>query len=104
VVGKMKKETMLMVLNKMNFSKYIGTEKSKQDALKGKNKRNVWTVTTKPCKEAHFATFPKDLIEPCIKAGCPENGIVFDPFGGSWNNWNCSKVIKSPIYTYRIKF
>ena len=49
----------------------------------GKNKRNVWTVTTKPCKEAHFATFPKDLIEPCIKAGCPENGIVFDPFGGS---------------------
>ena len=48
-----------------------------------KNKRNVWTVTTKPCKDAHFATFPKDLIEPCIKAGCPENGIVFDPFGGS---------------------
>jgi len=49
----------------------------------GKNKRNVWTVTTKPCKEAHFATFPKDLIEPCIKAGCPEGGVVFDPFGGS---------------------
>jgi DNA modification methylase len=66
-----------------NFSKYIGSEKSKQDALKGKNKRNVWTVTTKPCKEAHFATFPKDLIEPCIKAGCPEGGLVLDPFGGS---------------------
>jgi|TARA_R100000081_G_C4803265_1_gene165655 site-specific DNA-methyltransferase (adenine-specific) len=49
----------------------------------GKNKRNVWTVTTKPCKEAHFATFPKDLIEPCIKAGCPEGGVVLDPFGGS---------------------
>jgi len=49
----------------------------------GKNKRNVWTITTKPCKEAHFATFPKDLIEPCIKAGCPEGGVVFDPFGGS---------------------
>jgi DNA modification methylase len=48
-----------------------------------KNKRNVWTVTTKPCKEAHFATFPKDLIEPCIKAGCPEVGLVLDPFGGS---------------------
>jgi DNA modification methylase len=48
-----------------------------------KNKRNVWTVTTKPCKEAHFATFPKDLIEPCIKAGCPEGGLVLDPFGGS---------------------
>ena len=48
-----------------------------------KNKRNVWTVTTKPCKDAHFATFPKDLAEPCIKAGCPEGGVVLDPFGGS---------------------
>ena len=41
-----------------------------------RNKRNVWTVTTKPFKEAHFATFPKDLIEPCIKAGCPEKVCV----------------------------
>lgn len=48
-----------------------------------RNKRNVWTVTTKPFKEAHFATFPKDLIEPCIKAGCPKDGVVLDPFGGS---------------------
>ena len=48
-----------------------------------KNKRNVWTITTKPCKDAHFATFPKDLIEPCIKAGCPEGGIVLDPFSGA---------------------
>jgi len=48
-----------------------------------RNKRNVWTVTTKPFKEAHFATFPPDLIEPCIKAGCPKDGIVLDPFGGS---------------------
>jgi len=49
----------------------------------GRNKRNVWTITTKPFKEAHFATFPPDLIEPCIKAGCPENGIVLDPFAGA---------------------
>jgi DNA modification methylase len=48
-----------------------------------RNKRNVWTITTKPFRDAHFATFPKDLIEPCIKAGCPENGTVLDPFGGS---------------------
>lgn len=46
------------------------------------NKRSVWTVTTKPFKEAHFATFPEDLIVDCIKAGCPENGIVLDPFMG----------------------
>ena len=44
---------------------------------------NVWTITTKPFKGAHFATFPKDLIEPCVLAGCPEGGTVLDPFGGS---------------------
>ncbi len=48
-----------------------------------RNKRSVWTVTTKPYKEAHFATYPPDLIEPCIKAGCPDGGIVLDPFLGS---------------------
>lgn len=48
-----------------------------------KNKRSVWTVTVKPYKEAHFATYPKELIKPCILAGCPEGGTVLDPFGGS---------------------
>ena len=48
-----------------------------------RNKRDVWTITTKPYKEAHFATFPMDLIEPCVLAGCPEGGVVLDPFGGS---------------------
>ena len=48
-----------------------------------RNKRDVWTVTTKPCKEAHFATFPLDLIEPCILAGSPRGGVVLDPFAGS---------------------
>ena len=48
-----------------------------------RNKRSVWTVATKPFKGAHFATFPPDLIEPCILAGCPEGGTVLDPFGGA---------------------
>ena len=48
-----------------------------------RNRRSVWTVTTKPFKGAHFATFPPDLIEPCILAGCPVGGTVLDPFGGS---------------------
>lgn len=48
-----------------------------------RNRRSVWTVTTKPFKGAHFATFPPDLIEPCVLAGCPEGGTVLDPFGGS---------------------
>lgn len=47
------------------------------------NKRSVWSVTTKPYKEAHFATYPEKLIEPCIKAGCPEGGVVLDPFMGA---------------------
>lgn len=48
-----------------------------------RNKRSVWTVSTKPFKEAHFATFPPDLIEPCILAGCPADGVVLDPFFGA---------------------
>jgi len=52
-------------------------------AIAKRNKRSVWTITTKPFKGAHFATFPKDLIEPCVLAGCPEGGTVLDPFGGS---------------------
>lgn len=49
----------------------------------GRNRRSVWTVSTKPYKGAHFATFPPQLIEPCILAGCPAGGTVLDPFFGS---------------------
>ena len=48
-----------------------------------RNKRSVWTVNTQSFSEAHFATFPEELIKPCILAGCPEGGIVLDPFLGS---------------------
>ncbi len=58
---------------------HSGLEKSYTMA----NKRSVWTVTTKPFKGAHFATFPPDLIEPCILAGCPRGGVVLDPFNGA---------------------
>ncbi len=49
----------------------------------GKNKRSVWTVSLQGYKEAHFATYPPDLIEPCILSGCPIGGTVIDPFGGA---------------------
>ena len=49
----------------------------------GRNRRSVWTVATKPYAEAHFAVYPPKLIEPCILAGCPVDGTVFDPFNGS---------------------
>ncbi|WP_205026425.1 DNA-methyltransferase [Cereibacter johrii] len=48
-----------------------------------RNRRSVWTVSTKPYAGAHYATFPPDLIEPCILAGAPVGGTVLDPFGGS---------------------
>lgn len=48
-----------------------------------RNKRSVWSVTTKPFKGAHFATFPPALIEPCILAGSPRGGVVLDPFFGA---------------------
>jgi site-specific DNA-methyltransferase (adenine-specific) len=48
-----------------------------------RNKRSVWTVATHSFKDAHFATFPPDLIRPCILAGAPRGGVVLDPFGGA---------------------
>ena len=48
-----------------------------------RNKRSVWSITTKPYKGAHFAVFPEALVEPCLKAGCPEGETVLDPFFGS---------------------
>jgi len=65
----------LPVGNEINGKKYEGAEL--------KNKRSVWTVNVKPYKGAHFATFPKELIEPCVLAGSKEGDIVFDPFMGS---------------------
>ena len=49
----------------------------------GRNKRTVWTIPTEPTPEAHFATFPEKLVEPCILAGSAKGGIVLDPFIGS---------------------
>ena len=60
------------------------TKRRGELALKGmKNKRSVWTISTQPFKDAHFATFPEKLIEPCILAGSRIGDTVLDPFGGS---------------------
>lgn len=48
-----------------------------------RNKRSVWSIATQPFREAHFATFPPALVEPCILAGAPAGGVVLDPFGGA---------------------
>jgi DNA modification methylase len=62
-----------------------GNERPGADATspKDRNRRSVWTIASEPFPDAHFATFPPALIEPCILAGCPKGGTVIDPFGGS---------------------
>ncbi len=74
-------------------SKKRGEFNGKTNALEGReafraiedwrNKRSVWTMATHPYKEAHFATFPPELIRPCILAGSRKGDTILDPFGGS---------------------
>ena len=63
---------------------HLRREEGEQDVqYTVRNKRDVWTIPVQPTKEAHFATFPEKLVEPCILAGCPVGGVVLDPFFGS---------------------
>ena len=63
------------------------------DGRKMKRKKSVWDVKLKPYKGAHFAVFPSDLIEPCIKAGSEEGDIVLDPFMGSGTTAMVAKIL-----------
>lgn len=69
--------------NIKEVAKYSGYNSVSGKTGKYRNKRSVWCIATKPFKGAHFSVFPPDLIEPCILAGCPEGGVVLDPFMGS---------------------
>lgn len=60
-----------------------GTAPSSRAIVATRNKRSVWTIATQPFPDAHFATFPTSLVEPCILAGCPPGGVILDPFGGA---------------------
>ena len=68
--------------------------------------RSVWTIAPKPFHGAHFATFPPDLVRPCIKAGCPVGGTVLDPFFGAGTTGlvaaelgrNCMGIELNPEY------
>ncbi len=61
----------------------VGIENRKHSPYATRNARSVWTVSTTPYPEAHFATFPEELPRRCILAGCPPGGAVLDPFAGS---------------------
>jgi len=69
-----KRQKLQSAMRSEGFQDYYG---------KGRNKRTVWKINTKPFKDAHFAVFPPDIPKICITAGCPENGIVLDIFMGS---------------------
>ena len=65
---------------------YFDVNSIKEPTIEGnslKRKKSVWNVKLKPNKKAHFATYPEELIKPCILAGSEENDIVLDPFMGS---------------------
>lgn len=76
------------------------------DGTVGANCRSVWNIATQPFSEAHFATFPPELAERCIKAGCPEGGTVLDPFFGAGTcglvadrlRRNCIGIELNPAY------
>jgi len=61
----------------------VTSKSSKTTKSKMRNKRSVWSLSAQPFYEAHFAVFPEKFVETPIRAGCPENGIVLDPFMGS---------------------
>ncbi len=84
------------IVGNCNTHRYVGNKYTKDPNAffrtksgnaydnKGKrNKRDVWTVSTSRESGAHFATFPEQLITPCVLAGCPQDGIILDPFMGS---------------------
>jgi DNA modification methylase len=75
-------------LGRLNYrGKRQGEEGTGQEAFVSivdkRNKRSVWTVNTKPYKDAHFATYPPELITPCILAGSKQGDTILDPFSGS---------------------
>jgi len=67
----------------INVAKEKLAKEIEEKGFSTRNKRSVWTVATKSFKGAHFATYPTELIEPCILAGSKEGDTVLDPFSGS---------------------
>lgn len=75
-----------------------------KDVVDTRNKRTVWTIPTEPYSGAHFATFPPALVEPCIRAGCPEGGIVLDPFAGSGTVGMCAYLLGRRFILLDLKY
>jgi hypothetical protein len=85
---------------------YMTAEQGRRDGGKrqgngmnpaGRNLRSVWTIATEPYPGAHFATFPRKLVEPCIKAGTSERGVCPD-CGAPWVRETSVAYVKSPVH------
>ena len=83
--GHRKRENSSWVENEVNMGSQQTILKKANDCdySSGRNRRSVWTISPKPFPGSHFATFPPEIPQICIKAGCPERGVVIDPFNGS---------------------
>jgi len=66
----------------------------KESCKNGRNRRTVWEIATQPTRDAHFATFPEALVEPCIKAGSKQGDTILDPFGGSGTTAKVARDLK----------
>lgn len=77
--------------------------KATMEKVEYRNKRSVWTVPVFPYQDAHFATFPPDLIKPCILAGCPPGSVVLDPFAGSGTTLYVAKELSRKSIGIEIK-
>ncbi len=84
--------------NTMHLRREMGM---KDETYLARNKRDVWSVNVKPNKEAHFATYPQELITPCILAGCKEGGGGSRPIHGKRNNRNRSKTSQQKLCRVR---
>ncbi|MFO0752868.1 MAG: site-specific DNA-methyltransferase [Thermodesulfovibrionales bacterium] len=84
--------------NEKYYYDYKAILESTDDGRGKRNKRSVWDINTEPYKEAHFATFPPKLIEPCILAGTKRGDYVLDPFFGSGTvGVVCERLIRNYI-------
>ncbi|RYC69674.1 DNA-methyltransferase [Spirosoma sordidisoli] len=72
-------------------------------AYEKRNRRSVWSVSTKGFADAHFAVFPVELIKPCIMAGCPAGGVVVDPFMGSGSTAIAARLTKRNYIGFDLK-
>jgi site-specific DNA-methyltransferase (adenine-specific) len=81
--GMIKKQDMVGNPTYTGFNERYKEKQLQKNSPQGRIKRAVWTICPKPFKESHFAVFPEKLVETPLKAGCPKDGIVLDPFIGS---------------------